>query len=588
MLGKNREHFYDSPCFYGKEIGGTKRVFNWFVYVAAYFLRPLFKLLFRFKVVDVQNLPQKGEAVVYAINHVSYADPAIGWTALYRYGGARFLARSSLFKPFAGGALARAGAIPIDPESADRKALKRAVAALKRGESVAIFPEGTRMNSPEKKYNPHAGVVLIANMGKAKIVPIGCNGTDRIKPPGKFFFRFPRVYFKVGQAIDPKDEKYQKLDKKIRTQAVLDDVMGEVFAMRDSARGGKNVACGVSSVQTQNSAGANNGEHPAGVDANNGEHPAGVDANNGEHPTSQSAVAQPNAAQPSAAQKQALNLQVSVAKNAGACYGVQRALELAKSAAQDAAQEGKTPVHTLGPLIHNPRVVKGLRQSGIEVADTLEQAKSGTLILRSHGTAPELVEKAQAQGFNIVDATCPYVHKVQLQAKKLGSEGYSVLIIGEEGHAEVESIRAWGGKSVCAVCDCASKLPKQLPQKLGVVIQTTQSAARVQEIVDALEGRVEELRVEKTVCAATQQRQEATIALAKNSDVMIIIGGHNSGNTMRLAEVARQVCAHVYHIEQETEIELSWFSPGQKVGISAGASTPQEQIDTLYKYLCTL
>ena len=567
MLGKKREHFYDSPCFYGKDTGGTKRFFNWFVYVAAYFMRPLFKLLFRFKVVDAHNLPKLGEPVVYAINHVSYADPAIGWTALYRYGGTRFLARSSLFKPFAGGALARAGAIPIDPESADRTALKRAVAALKRGESVAIFPEGTRMNSPEKVYNPHAGVVLIANMGKAKIVPIGCSGTDRIKPPGKFFFRFPRVYLKVGKAIDPKAAKYKELDKKDRTQTILNDVMNEVFALRDSAT--------LPATEQEK-----------------------LEAASNEQVALQTQTPKQVASKTLADTTKAdtLNLQVNIAENAGACYGVQRALELAKNAAesveengaQNTAQKSKEQVHTLGPLIHNPRVVEGLEKQGIKVADTLEQAQSGTLILRSHGTAPELVNEAKTQGFTIVDATCPYVHKVQLQAKKLASEGFSVLIIGEKGHAEVESIRAWGGENVVAICDDAEKLPENLPQKLGVVIQTTQSQTRVQSIINALKTRVKELRVEETVCAATQQRQEAAIALAKKSDVMIIIGGHNSGNTMRLAEVAREVCKRVYHIEQESEIELSWFNKHEKIGISAGASTPQEQIDALYNYLCAL
>ena len=227
---RKREHFYDSPCFFGKQ--GAR---NWFVYVVAYFLRPLCKLLFRYKLVGTDKLPAPGTPVVYAANHVSYADPVFLWIALYTHGGTRFLARSSLFRPVAGGALARAGAIPIDPDSADRTALKRAAAALRRGETVAVFPEGTRMNSPEKEYRPHGGVVLVANMGKAKIVPIGCSGTEAIKPPGKLLFRFPRICCKVGEPIDPKDEKYAALPKKERTQRVLDDVMAEVFALRDEA-----------------------------------------------------------------------------------------------------------------------------------------------------------------------------------------------------------------------------------------------------------------------------------------------------------------------------------------------------------------
>ena len=229
-LWRQREFFYDSPCFFGK-----RGLPNWFVYVAAYFLRPLCKLLFRYKLVDADKLPTPGQPAVYAVNHVSYADPLFLWVALYAHGGARFLARSSLFRPIAGGALARAGAIPIDPDSADRTALKRAAAALRRGEKIGVFPEGTRMNRPDKEYRPHAGVVLVANMGKAPIVPIGCSGTELIKPPGQRFFRFPRVCCKVGAPIDPKDEKYAALSKKERTQQVLDDVMAEVFSLRDEA-----------------------------------------------------------------------------------------------------------------------------------------------------------------------------------------------------------------------------------------------------------------------------------------------------------------------------------------------------------------
>lgn len=230
-LWKDRAYFYDSSCFWGRA-----RPRNWFVYLAAWILRPLAKLVYRYKVVDAANLPEPGRPVVYAVNHVSFADPIALWFALYPHGGTRFLARSSLFRPVAGGAIARAGGIPIDPDSPDRTALKRAAAALKRGESVTIFPEGTRMNRPDKPYRPHAGLVLIANMGKAPIVPIGCSGTERIKPPGQKLVHFPRVYYKVGAAIDPKDAKYAALDKKERTARIVDDVMAQVFALRDTAR----------------------------------------------------------------------------------------------------------------------------------------------------------------------------------------------------------------------------------------------------------------------------------------------------------------------------------------------------------------
>lgn len=232
-----REKKYDGPVWVPIE-----NLRNWFIYVAAYLVRPIMKLVFRYKTIGRENIPRAGEfgeqPVVFACNHVSFADPVILWSVLFAYGnGCRFLARSSLFRPVIGGLIARAGAIPIDPDTADRKALKRAASALKRGENLLIFPEGTRMNRPDKVYHPHAGVVLIANMGKAKIVPVGISGTERIMPYGKpKFLRFPRIYCNFGEPIDPKDPAFAELLKKERSMAVANAVMDRCFELRDEAR----------------------------------------------------------------------------------------------------------------------------------------------------------------------------------------------------------------------------------------------------------------------------------------------------------------------------------------------------------------
>ena len=213
-------------------------MFNWFVYVAAFVIRPVFKVAFRYKVKGAENLKALGdEPVLFVQNHVSFADPCITWCVLYGYAhGSRFLARSSLFRPVIGGLLARVGAIPIDPDSADRKAVKRAACCLKRGENMFIYPEGTRMNKPEKAYHPHAGAVLIANMGKARIVPVGIKGTERIMPYGKAkFIRFPRVYVNFGKPIDPREERFEQLPKKGRSDVIIADIMEEVFRLRDEA-----------------------------------------------------------------------------------------------------------------------------------------------------------------------------------------------------------------------------------------------------------------------------------------------------------------------------------------------------------------
>ena len=272
---------------------------------------------------------------------------------------------------------------------------------------------------------------------------------------------------------------------------------------------------------------------------------------------------------------------VEVADHAGACFGVERALKLVR----ELRAQGDGALSTLGPLIHNPRVVAELEAAGVGVASTLAKAQGGTLVLRSHGTAPELVEQAHASGFDVVDATCPYVAKVQRTARRLGDEGYGVVVVGEAGHAEVESIRAWGGASIVAVVDAPEALPDQLPGRVGVVVQTTQSKQLVDAVVAELRTRVSELRVEDTVCFATQERRAAAQELASRADCMLVLGGRNSGNTRRLYELCAQVCPNTHHIEDAAEVEPAWLAQAELVGITAGASTPAEQIEAVKEQL---
>lgn len=276
-------------------------------------------------------------------------------------------------------------------------------------------------------------------------------------------------------------------------------------------------------------------------------------------------------------------LDIEIADNAGACYGVNRALSIAREAAHC---EGVA--HTLGPLIHNPKVVADLEAQGVGVARNLDEAEEGTLVLRSHGTAPDIKEEAIRRGFSVVDATCPYVAKVQRHARELGQAGYAVVIIGEPGHAEVESIRAFGAEAVVAVADTPDKLPEHLPPRIGVVIQTTQSKDHVDAVLGAVRAKADEVLVKETVCLATQQRQKSAAELAARVQLMLVVGGHNSGNTTRLYEICKPLCPATYHIEGAEEIDARWLSGVERVGISAGASTPQEQIDDVCAYLRSL
>lgn len=267
-------------------------------------------------------------------------------------------------------------------------------------------------------------------------------------------------------------------------------------------------------------------------------------------------------------------MRVEVARYAGVCYGVERALKLASEAA---ARGGV--VHTLGPLIHNPQAVEALRMKGIETASTVDDVAEGTVIIRSHGVDPAIIAEARSRSLDVVDATCPHVSKAHEAARELKQGGYTVVIVGEADHPEVEGIMAHAGGEALVV-ESAAELPDHLPsRRVGVVVQTTQSEARLAEVVGALLPRVRELRVHNTICAATAKRQESAAELAESVDVVVVVGGHNSGNTSRLVEICRAVNPNTHHVETANDLDPSWFEGAASVGVTAGASTPGEQME---------
>lgn len=267
---------------------------------------------------------------------------------------------------------------------------------------------------------------------------------------------------------------------------------------------------------------------------------------------------------------------IEVAAHAGTCYGVQRALDMALEAGRHA---DTAPVHTLGPLIHNPIVVSELEEEGVLLANSLDEAGSGTVIIRAHGVVPRVIDDARERGFDVVDATCPYVKKVHLAAEKLVREGYRLLVVGEPGHPEVEGILGHAGEHADVVSSAEDIDGLELSDKVGIVVQTTQTARNLSEITAALAPCVKELRVVNTICAATSERQQAAAELAGRCDVMFVVGGKNSGNTRRLAQICNEACPHTHHIEQASEIDAAWIRGTEHIGVTAGASTPQTHIE---------
>jgi 4-hydroxy-3-methylbut-2-enyl diphosphate reductase len=270
-------------------------------------------------------------------------------------------------------------------------------------------------------------------------------------------------------------------------------------------------------------------------------------------------------------------LDIKVSASAGFCWGVEKALEVARAAAANA----HGPIATLGPLIHNPGVIAELEHQGIRVIDTPEDATQGTVILRSHGVPREVKEGLHASGLTVLDATCRFVRSAQEKAARLKESGYLVIILGERDHPEVLGLRSYAGPDSIVV-ESPADLPMPLPSpKVGVVVQTTQSAGKLTDLVAALAPHTRELLVYNTICGATEQRQTAAVDMAKEVDVVIVVGGRNSGNTRRLAELCSVVQPRTYHVETPDELEAAWFKGATSVGITAGASTPPNQINAV-------
>ena len=236
-------------------------------------------------------------------------------------------------------------------------------------------------------------------------------------------------------------------------------------------------------------------------------------------------------------------MEVILAEYLGFCYGVKRAIQTARDNATAAGGAS-----TLGPIIHNPQMVERLQSEGIGTINSLGDMKAGTVIIRSHGVGPTVYAEAEERGLNLVDATCPHVKKAQMSAKELAEDGYRVVIVGERNHPEVKSIVEWADGDAVIVESVAEAQKLQPVEKLGIVSQTTFSGSKFKEIVAELLELSRDVRILRTICTATDQRQAAAAHLAGQVDMMLVIGGKNSANTTRLAQLCTASCP-TYHIE---------------------------------------
>lgn len=263
---------------------------------------------------------------------------------------------------------------------------------------------------------------------------------------------------------------------------------------------------------------------------------------------------------------------IRIADKAGACFGVERAMKLVE---ETAARCGS--VCTLGPLIHNPQVVAALEERGVHAVSSVEDTAGSTIVLRTHGVTPAEEARAREICPEVIDATCPFVKKVHRAAERLADKGFEVVVVGEKGHPEVVATLAHAaGSRVISSPD--EVRAANLGPRVGIVVQTTLSAAVLHAVVDAIDDGSREVELVNTICEATSQRQAAAAALAAESDAMIVIGGRNSANTTHLYEICAGICPKTFHIEQACELDRAWFDGCERIGVTAGASTPATHI----------
>lgn len=262
-------------------------------------------------------------------------------------------------------------------------------------------------------------------------------------------------------------------------------------------------------------------------------------------------------------------MKIIMARHAGFCSGVKKAVNIALNEA------GTGSKHTIGPLIHNKHVVEDLKEKGIIPIDSIDDIKEGTVIIRSHGVTPSILQKAKDKGLNIIDATCPFVKKAQKIVYDLSMENHNIVIVGDHGHPEVEALLGWSGDRAYIVKSSneVNNLMLDAKEQVALIAQTTQPEENLQNVLETLEKEGIKVKVFNTICRAAYNRQEAAKALANQVDVMIVIGGYDSANTLKLVDLCSKLCP-TYHIEDYEALDKKWFESKNIIGITAGASTP--------------
>jgi (E)-4-hydroxy-3-methyl-but-2-enyl pyrophosphate reductase (IPP and DMAPP forming) len=276
-------------------------------------------------------------------------------------------------------------------------------------------------------------------------------------------------------------------------------------------------------------------------------------------------------------------MRVKLAKKVGFCFGVKRAVEMAEEVLK---KKGKA--YSLGSIIHNRQVVESLAEKGLKVIKNIDEADSGVLVISSHGISPDLVGRISKRSLKLVDTTCPFVRNAQETARSLGKDGYTVIIVGDADHPEVRALYDFAGKKAFVIKDAKGlKALKLKPgQRIGILSQTTQSMDNFLGVVNAIkDAGPKDLRVFNTICKDAEKRQAAARDISGEVELMLVVGGKSSANTKRLFEVCKKILSKSYLVETESDLEDKWFKDVSVVGITSGASTPDNIVRRVAKVL---
>lgn len=273
-------------------------------------------------------------------------------------------------------------------------------------------------------------------------------------------------------------------------------------------------------------------------------------------------------------------MEITVAKSAGFCFGVQRAVD----SVYKELEENSGKIYTFGPIIHNEQVVEDLNKKGIEVIDTVEQLKEikeGTVVIRSHGVAKEIYDILEQQKLKIVDATCPFVKKIHNIVLDESNNGKTIIIIGNDNHPEVEGIKGWVNGEVIVINKEEQIEKLSLPEqtKACIVSQTTFNHNKFKYLVEIIRKKGYDITVVNTICNATHVRQVEAQKISYKVDGMIVVGGKNSSNTQKLYDICRNECENTFYVQTVKDLNLHELKSLKSIGITAGASTPKNIIE---------